>query len=257
VAKKIAIAIKKGGVGKTVTSKNAAAAVQMKGKRVLLVDVDEQANATKGLGYDPATLHGTLNDLFANADLDPRSVIIKTELGIDLLPGHAQLKSTETGMALQRSDPSQPDPIYALKGIIDAIEGDYDFIFFDTPPSIGYMTINALAAADEVLIPAAAAAYTYDGIASILGEYERARKSYNPGLTLRGILITRVKRTNAAKIAWGDITRDYGKSILPRAIVETTVIDEAEQLNQPVVVYAPDNIAAAAYQELAEALING
>jgi chromosome partitioning protein len=134
MAKKVAIAIKKGGVGKTVTSKNVAAAVGMKGKRVLLVDVDEQANATKGLGYDPKALSGTLNSLFANADLDPRSVIIKTELGLDLLPGHAQLKSTETGMALQRSDPSQPDPIYTLKGIIDTIEDDYDFIFFDTRP---------------------------------------------------------------------------------------------------------------------------
>src|SRR5438105_9964481 len=105
MAKKIAIAIHKGGVGKTTTAKNIAAALALRGKRTLLVDLDEQANATKGLGIDPLTLPGTLNDLFADPNRDPGSVLVATMVeGLHLMPAHPDLAKTETGMALQRAD---------------------------------------------------------------------------------------------------------------------------------------------------------
>jgi chromosome partitioning protein len=134
VAKKIAIAIKKGGVGKTTTAKNLAAALAIKGKRTLLIDLDQQANATKGLGFDPESLEATLNDLFADPTRDPASVTVATPIdGLRLIPGHPSLAKTETGMAFQRADPSAPDPIGALKAILEPLEASYDYMVFDTP----------------------------------------------------------------------------------------------------------------------------
>ena len=255
MAKKIAIAIKKGGVGKTTTAKNLAAAMAIRGYRTLLIDLDQQANATKGLGFDPEGLEATLNDLFADPTRDAASVALKTPIdGLHLIPGHPNLAKTETGMAFQRADPSAPDPIGALKAILEPLETSYDFMLFDTPPSINYMTINALAAADELLIPAAAFAYTEDGVQKTLEEYQRAVKSYNPSLQLRGILITRVKRTNAAVAVLDGIQRAYQQAVLPHAIVESTAVDEAEQLSQPVVVYDPESPAARGYTFVAGVL---
>jgi chromosome partitioning protein len=125
---------------------------------------------------------------------------------------------------------------------------------FDTPPSINYMTINALAAADELLIPAAAFAYTEDGVQKTLEEYQRAVQSYNPSLKLSGILITRVKRTNAAVAVLDGLHEIYQQQVLPHAIVESTAVDEAEQLSQPVVVYDPESAAARGYTFVAGVL---
>jgi chromosome partitioning protein len=258
MARKIAIAIRKGGVGKTTTAKNLAAAIAARGHRVLLVDLDEQANATKGLGADPTTLTGTLNDLFADPERDPASVIVQTGINdLHLLPGHPDLAKTETGMALQRANPTAPDPIGSLKAILGPLDAVYDFMVFDTPPAINYMTINGLAAADELLLPAAASAYTDGGVTETLAEFERARKTYNPALRLCGILITRVKRTNASSAVLNSVRTEYAELVLPQAIVESTAVDEAEQLMQPVVVYDPENVAAQGYSRVAELLTRG
>lgn len=134
-----------------------------------------------------------------------------------LLPAHPNLAKTETGMTIQRADPTAADPIDTLKSVISPIEDDYDFIIFDTPPSLKYMTINALAAADELLIPAAASAYSEDGLARTLDAYERAVRTYNPTLRLRSILFTRVKRTNAASAVLDGIKDVYHDQIIPHS----------------------------------------
>lgn len=255
MARIIAIAIHKGGVGKTTTAKNVAAALAQTGRSTLLVDLDEQANATKGLGVDPSLLQVTLNDLFVNPELDPSSAVLTTLVhGLHLIAGHPNLARTETGMAFQRADPSAPDPIVALKTLLAGLDDRYDFIVLDTPPSLNYMTINALAAADELLIPAAASAYSQDGLARTIEAYERAVGSYNPTLRLRGILITRVKRTNASSAVLDGIGEAYSTLVIPQLIMESTAVDEAEQLAQPVVLYDPESPAAQGYRRVAEIL---
>ncbi|MDN3263307.1 ParA family protein [Streptomyces sp. CSDS2] len=258
MAKKIVFAVHKGGAGKTTSAKNIAVALALAGNRTLLVDLDEQANATEGMGVDPGAVPATVNDLFKHAHLEPASALIATYVdGLHLLAGHEDLASTESGMTIQRGDPNAPDPVLALRGILAPLESLYDFIIIDTPPSLKFMTINALAAADELVVPIAASAYNEKGVRSTITAYERAVENYNPSLRLRGLLITRLKPTLASRNVRGIVGERYSHLVLPQLIVESTAVDEAEQIHQSVVLYDPNSAAALGYKRVAEILING
>lgn len=257
MARKIAIVIHKGGAGKTVSTRNIGAALALLGKRTLIVDLDEQANSTQGFGYDPRTLVATLNDLFKDPNLDPLKVLLGTQVeGLHLLAAHENLSNTETGMALQRADPNAPDPIGTLKTILAPLEQYYDFILFDTPPSVNYMTINAMAAADEVLIPSAASSYNEQGLRKTWQTFERAKNSYNPNLKTPRILITRVKRTNASDNVKASVGGGFSEYVMEPTIAEITTVDEAEQLHTLVVLYDPNGAASIGYKKVAEILAN-
>src|SRR6266511_1561504 len=250
MARKIAIAIRKGGSGKTTTSINLATALMHKGQHVLLVDTDDQANATMGVGLNPDELEPTLNDLFANPATDPRTAIHRTFFGLDVLPAHDHLSRTEANM--------EAEDMFLLRAILAQLDSAYDFIIIDTPPTKGYLMRNALAAADEVIIPVRAGAFSRGGLRKELATIEKAR-GYNPSLTLSGILPLSVDNTQFAADLVGEVGESYESAIYPTDmhVPKTTYVDQANELGIPVVMYKPAHGASTAYYKLAEALLNG
>lgn len=247
MARKIAVAIRKGGSGKTTTSINLATALLHKGKRVLLVDTDDQANATMGVGLDPEKLSPTLNDLFANPQIDPRSAVHQAFFGLHVLPAHDHLAKSEANM--------EPDDMFLLREFLGKLDRHYDFIVIDTPPTGGYLARNALAAANEIIIPVRAGAFSRGGLRKELATIEKARRS-NPALKIHGILPVSVDNTQFA----ADLLEEVGEQaavIYSRHVPRTTYVDQANELGIPLVMYKPAHEAANAYMELAETVING
>jgi cellulose biosynthesis protein BcsQ len=222
MARKIAVAIRKGGSGKTTTSINLATALLHKGQRVLLVDTDDQANATMGVGLNPSELSPTLNDLFANPQADPHTAIHQAYFGLHILPAHDNLARSEANM--------EPDDVFLLRPILVKLESDYDFIVIDTPPTGGYLARNALAAADEVIIPVRAGAFSRGGLSKALATIEKARRS-NPTLKVHGILPVSVDNTQFAADLLEEIG-DHPATIYPRHVPRTTYVDQANELGR-------------------------
>ncbi len=249
MAKKIAIIIRKGGSGKTTTATNLSTALHQAGKRTLLVDLDRQANATLGVGLNPYTLETSLKDLFVDPNRDPRSVIQTTSFGLDVLPAHGDLAKVEMGM--------RPDDMWTLEEILKPLDAEYDYMIFDTSPAEGLMAYNALAAADEVIIPVAASSFSEDGLAQAIDAINRARQKYNKKLKLRNILLTKAERTLISSSLLESIIKDYPDSLFKTSVVKSTVVDQANELGQPVMIYDPEHRAAEAYRQLAESIING
>lgn len=242
----VAVATRKGGAGKTTTTNNVATGLHMKGKRVLLVDVDQQANATIGVGIDWHELKLSLDSLFTDPELDPHEVIVQTAFGLHVLPGHRNLAKSERAMG--------PEDMYNLKAILEPLEDDYDYIIIDTPPSESFMTYNALAAAHLLLIPAATDSFSEDGVEEAMTGLKRAQKTYNPSLKLAGILPTKVNRTLVSQRILGNLMTDYPGLVLPKAVVHTTVVDQGNDVGEPIVIYEPDHPAAQAYMKVVEVI---
>lgn len=245
-------------MAKSATATNVAAVIALSGHSTLLVDIDQQADATTGLGFDPYQLDVTINDLFADPNRDPMTAILETAIeNLHILPAHPSLSKTETGMGIQRADPGAPDPMTSLRAILGPLGDRYDFIIIDTPPSLNYMTRNALAAADELLIIASAGAHTENGVKATIEAYEQTKRDYNPSLMLRGILVTRMKRTNASTAVLDALMKDYPDLVLRQVIMESTAVDEATQLQEPVVTYDPNNGASLGYIKVAKMIMGG
>src|SRR3712207_6796448 len=200
MARKIAVTLRKGGSGKTTTAVNLAAALHRKGKKVLLVDLDPQANATLAVGIDPTTLPKNINHLFTRIDTTPDEVVTYTTFGLALLPSHPELAQTESGMKATQ--------VGMLRGLLNPFEDAYDIIIIDTPPSESYLTVNALAAADEVIIPLQAHYLALQGLAQALTQVDQVRNGLNPQLKIAGILPTLVNaRTNISRTVLEEVKR--------------------------------------------------
>ena len=248
MAKKIAINLRKGGGGKTTTAVNLATALHKKGKRTLLVDLDPQANATISVGIDPIALSKHINSLFTDITVKTKDAIVKTSFGLSILPSHPDLAETEAGMRATQ--------IGLLKGLLEQVERDYDYIIIDTPPAESYLTINALAVANEIIIPLQAHFLAMRGLQEAIKEIEQVKKGINPTLKIAGILPTMVSnRTNIAKTVLEAVTEAYNGLVYPFQVDFSIKHAEATLAGLPIIIYDPKHQGSLVYMQLADKVI--
>lgn len=253
VGRIIAVANQKGGVGKTTTAVNLGAALALRGKQVLLVDIDPQANATSGVGVNKEEVReGTYDALIGRLPL--RAVIRPTEIaGLDLAPSSIQLAGAEVELV------GEERREFRLKVALEAVRSRYDYLLVDCPPSLGLLTVNGLVAADSVLIPIQCEYYALEGLGQLMRTVELVQKGLNPELGLEGVLLTMFDaRTNLA-IQVVEQVKDHFRDKVFRTIVPRNVrLSEAPSFGQPVVTYDAKCRGAEVYRELAEeVLANG
>ena len=183
MGKIIAFANQKGGVGKTTTAINLAAALYERGKRMLLCDFDPQGNATSGFGVDPRTLQISIYDLIVAEEPDVKSAIVSTKW-VDLIGANVNLAGAELDLIAMEGRENR------LKSVLDRVRDDYDYIFIDCPPSLGLLTLNCLCAADSFLVPLQCEYYALEGLSQLMTTVRMVKKSMNPSLTLEGVLLT-------------------------------------------------------------------
>lgn len=250
MAKKIAVSLRKGGSGKTTTAVNLATALHQRGKKTLLIDLDPQANATISVGIDPLSLTKHINTLFTDINIKTEEAIIKTSFDLALLPSHPDLAETEAGMRATQ--------IGMLKGLLEPIDGLFDYIVIDTPPAESYLTVNAMAVADEILIPLQAHYLAMRGLQEAMEEIEEVKKGLNPKLRVAGILPTMVSnRTNIAKTVIEAVTEAYRSLLYPFQVDFSIKHTEATLAGLPIVIYDPKHQGSLAYMKLADRIIKG
>jgi len=247
----IAITNQKGGVGKTTTALNVSSALAFMGKSTLLIDTDPQAHSTISCVKDPLQYDKTLYELFMNDNEKIEESIIKATIpGLNIVMSRISMAKVET-MLLGKIDGH-----FRLKDVLEPVRNKYDFIIIDTPPTLGIITLNALVAADSLLIPIQSSYLSLEGADDLLETIDKVKKIANAGLKIIGILITlHDKRTNISKDAVNRIKKVFGKTVFKTIISKSVKLEESPAYRESIFTYAPHSVGAIQYKKIAQEII--
>lgn len=253
VGKIISIANQKGGVGKTTTSVNLGACLAYIGKKVLLVDIDPQGNATSGIGIEKADVQQCIYDVLVD-DIDPYKAIMSTQVeGLYTIPATIQLAGAEIELVSTISREVR------LKRALEQVKDHFDYIIIDCPPSLGLLTINALTASDTVLIPVQCEYYALEGLSQLLNTVRLVQKHLNKELMIEGVLLTMLDaRTNLGLQVIDEVKKYFQDKVYQTVIPRNIRLSEAPSHGQPIIIYDPKSRGAEVYLDLAkEVVANG
>jgi len=250
MGKSIAIANQKGGVGKTTTAVNLASCLALKGKKILLVDIDAQGNSCSGLGISKETEESSIYEILIDG-LEIHKTVKEVEPNFHLVPVNVNLAGAQIEIL------EMEDREFRLKKAIEGIKGNYDFVIIDCPPSLDIMTLNALVAADSVLIPLQCEYYALEGLAQLLKTISLVQKRLNPALNIEGVVLTMFdSRTNLSTQVMEEAISYFKEKVYKTIIPRNIKLSEAPSYGQPITVYDPSSIGAKSYMKLAEEVIS-
>ena len=250
MARIIAIANQKGGVGKTTTTISLSACVAERGYRVLTIDIDPQGNTTSGLGIDKNAVEGSIYDVMIN-HADAQDLIVQTATeNLHALPSSISLAGAEVEMV------SLTAREHILKRALSTIKQSYDYIFIDCPPSLGLLTLNALTAADSLLVPIQCEYFALEGLSQLMNTVKLVRMNLNTVLEVEGVVLTMFDgRTNLSNQVVSEVRRHFNSKVYRTVIPRSIRLGEAPSYGKPISQYAPESSASHAYKSLANELI--
>ncbi|MEA4988580.1 ParA family protein [Anaerovorax sp. IOR16] len=248
MGKAIAIFNQKGGVGKTTTNINLAACLALKGKKVLVLDIDPQGNTTSGMGITKKGLEKTSYEVMINDKLEPSDAILNTGIeNLDIIPASVALAGAEIELVQLEGREKR------LKKALDKIKSKYDYIFIDCPPSLGLLTINSLTAVDSVLIPIQCEFYALEGVSQLMSTIELVKKSLNKNLEIQGVILSMFDgRTNLSIQVVEEVKKYFKEKVYTTVIPRNVRLAEAPSFGLPITVYDPKSKGAEAYLDFAD-----
>jgi len=252
VGRIIAIANQKGGVGKTTTSINLSACLALANKKVLLIDADPQGNATSGFGIDNYNIRTTIYEVILGLNPISESILSSGMVGLDIVPADIKL----TGALVELVNMEEKEK--KLSRAISGLDKQYDFIIIDSPPSLGVLSINILAAVKEIIIPLQCEYYALEGLSQLLKIINKVKESINPFLDVRGILLTMADmRTNLTQQVIKEVKQHFNDKVFNTIIPRNVRLGEAPSFGKPIIQYDIRSTGAEAYLEFAKEVLNG
>lgn len=250
MAKVISIFNQKGGVGKTTTNVNLCAALALKGKKVLSIDIDPQGNSTSGFGINKNDLEYTIYDVLIE-DYDINKIIHKTEIeNLDLVPANIQLAGAEIELTNTKHREK------TLKEKMNLMDNEYDFVIIDCPPSLGLLSLNALTVSNTVLIPIQCEYYSLEGVGQLIDTVKLVKKNLNPKLDIEGVLLNMFDGRTNLSVQVVEEVKKYFKDKVYRTVIPRSVrLAEAPSFGQPIMLYDVKSKGSIAYTKLAEEII--